>query len=272
MFKHLFAILFRPGRTLDTLLEERDLRRSRSTTWLLIGLNVLVLFVLAVFLLRFVDRNHEPYFYLEEELLAHQAMWVIFGGWIAAGFLQAVLALGLGRVVFSWIVRVGLQISAHRRYPSDPLMRKENARLLRLIHPYTAWLTQWPKMAAIMLAPLLLLLPGFAMFLNPEEPVNLAPEALTATFWVWIGLWVLLALVQLGMTIYLVIARTLAIQKIYGIGAGQAFWGPLLVYVILYFAAGIIYLFCVLLTHLLHGGGGPVEPGFAPDFSPHLGI
>ncbi|MBL0386508.1 hypothetical protein JJB07_07590 [Tumebacillus sp. ITR2] len=271
MGKHLIAILFRPRKTLERVLTERRLDRSRGTTWLLIGLNVLVMFVFAVFFFRFVDRNREPAFYFEEELLAHLAMWVVFGGLLIGSLTYALVTLGLGRVFFSWIVRIGLRISAHDHYPTDPEHRKENGRLLRLIHPYTTWINFWPKLLSILLAPLLLLLPGYAMMLDPEAPIHLAPSAMVATYWVTLGLWCVFIFLQVGMWVYMIIARTIAIQKIYGIGAGQAFWGPLLLYGLLLLAGVAICVFLVLLNNLL-GGVAPYAPDPTPDFSSHLGL
>jgi hypothetical protein len=263
--------MFTPNVTLARLLEERKFGRSWGATWLLIGLSVLVMFVFAIFLFRFVSSHREPMMYLPDELDTRWLMLGVFALLLIGATVQSILYFVLGRVLYSWIIRLGLRISAGRSYPQDPYERADKGRLLALTHPYTSWISYWPTLLLPLFLSLLFLMPGFASILNGAEYGKPVDELGAQQFVLVIGIFFLCYyLVQFGMWIYMIVVRTISIQKIYGIGAGQAFWGPFLVYFLLYFAGFLLYVVVFIVGTIL--GGGPLDPGNAPDLNPHLSI
>lgn len=271
LLKSLISIVFAPNVTLSRLLEERKFGRSWGTTWFLIGMNMLVMFILLVFLFRMMNTYREPTFYWQDELTDRFVLWVIFAFLTLGGLVQSVLLYVLGRVCFAWIIRLGLRISAAAQYPQDPEERREKGRLLSLIHPHTLWISHWPYLIGLLLAPLLFLLPGFRQFLNKSESGAFMNETAVMQITLVLGILLLVwQLVQFGMWVYMIVVRTIAIQKIYGIGAGQAFWGPFLVYFLLYFAGAVFYAMVLVLSAAF--GGGPTDSGYTPDFHSTLSI
>ncbi|PWK11226.1 hypothetical protein [Tumebacillus permanentifrigoris] len=273
MLTNLFSIMFRPNVTLNRLLEQRKFGRSWGTTWFLIGLNVLVMFIFAIFLFRFIESHRAPEMYPPYELSTRVVLWGIFAVLLIGGTVQAILYFGLGRILFSWIVRLGLHISAGRNYPQDPYERADKGRLLAMVHPYTTWISHWPMLLLTLCSSLLFLMPGLMSLLEDAEfgtKVDRQAELQVTIVFLILILILIWNLVQFGMWIYMIIVRTIAIQKIYGIGAGQAFWGPFLIYFLLYCVGIVLYLVLVFVVEWL--GGGPIDTGGVPDVNSHLSI
>jgi hypothetical protein len=231
---NLFAILVAPGRTLDRLLEERSNRQSWAATWFLIVLNAFVLFFLGIWAFREFTQILELGG-VKEEILPISAFGVVFAVimFFTVGYI--VLDYVLSRYVFAWLVQLGLRISASDEYPSDLTERAEKGMLLRLIQPYTAWIVMLPGLVGLILIPFLF---DFSILADLFEDGAIYDEPTPEMMRLMFGgmlYWMVCALIGFVAYLYMVVVRVMGIMKIYQISAGKAFWGPFLVFVIVYF-------------------------------------
>lgn len=252
MIQSLFRLLVRPRVTLDELLEERRQGRSIGATLLLMLLNVLVFVILLVFVAHKVMAHLTEYLTESDGMSPDEIRFLeIFV--IGMVVLVSLVSFCLSRPVFSWIVRLGVRISAGRQYPRDKDERREKARLLRLVHPYTLWISMLPSWLSLIV---LALMVGFADVPNFDHP-NASDIAHLTRLLAYLILWNCLSqLFQFGMWIYMIVVRTFAIQKIYRISGARAFWGPFLIYALLYFVLFVLYTLMVVMIQL-NGGGSP---------------
>lgn len=249
MIRNLFMILFRPGKTLDRLVEERKYGQSWGATWTLVGVGTLFTFFISLLFFRMVNQLVEldP---MSEEMTGGRVMIPFIIG-IVFSVIGLIITFTLGRFFFSWIVMLGLRISASEQYPRDPAERRERARMLRMIHPYTLWIYTVPTL----LVSLLLLVPlDLTVMLDFADPMTgeyyLDPDAMT-TMMGWVVGYLLVMLISFAMYVYMIVVRTMGIKRIYSISGTQAFWGPFLIYFLIYFVLGVAYFGLIFLNFLL---------------------
>jgi hypothetical protein len=242
----LFRILFRPSSTLDRLLETRRYGASRGKTAWLFVLSLVVSFLSGVFFYhRLQDyalaQGWYDFMTTPEE---YDAYAVLFG---LSTFGLAAYVL-LSRPLFARMVQLGLRLSASSQVPSKWSERREQGRLLRLVQPYTIWPVVLPALISYLLMPLAVdphLLLGSAddVYSNEGSGALVVPLA-RFLFWVFFS-----SLLLLTGFVYMVIVRVLAIRKICHVSGARAFWGPFLIYAIVWFvmfaawAAWVIYMY-----------------------------
>ncbi|ARU61850.1 hypothetical protein CBW65_13035 [Tumebacillus avium] len=225
----LYKILFRPAATLDDLLFEGDQKRSwRATNVLAITDTLLVLVFLAgMAILYLAGSGIATVPYSEIFPISKTLLITILVASVPLSFLCSWVFHALARYCFAWIVRTGLRISAWGQYPRDRQEQAEKARQLQLIQPYTAWVNWMPSQLSNLLY-------GVSMFVG----AFVAMTGNTALTVIWSIVSIVLGLISymvpLGSYIYMIIVRVMAIQKIYGISGARAFWGPFLIYVLIY--------------------------------------
>ncbi|TCP55464.1 hypothetical protein EV586_103116 [Tumebacillus sp. BK434] len=225
----LFQILFRPHAVLDDLLFEGDLRKSWRATGLLACLDALIMLLvvlgLVILVLAVPEIREDP---LENVGIPKAIVALLLVLAVPVVFLLSWLVHAVSRYWFSGMVRLGLRVSAGAYYPRDTEERREKGRQLQLIHPYTAGISWIPSQAV----QLLYLATLFGGVLVQSVSPSLEPPLL------WTILILIFALlnyvVPFGSHIYMVIVRVMAIQKLYGISGARAFWGPFLIYALLY--------------------------------------
>ena len=233
MFRNLFMILFRPGKTLDRLLEERNHRQSWGATWFLIGINALFVFFIGLYFFRFV--NQLIALDTMEDDMTGGLVAVIFGVGMIATVIGLTVYYVLSRFLFSWIVRLGLRISASDKYPRDPQERREHGKLLRMIQPYTQWIVTLPT---LLFLTAFLVMFDFDVLLDAIDPITgeIYPDSdMFMTFMSWVFGYLFFLLIVFVMYVYMIVVRTMAAKRIYSISGTQAFWGPFLIYFLIYF-------------------------------------
>jgi hypothetical protein len=249
LFRSLFRLFYRPQVTLQELLEEQRNVRSWSATILLVITDVLAMLLLSIFVLHKITdllRAAGEMPHNRESMLALSSSFVVT---MLNVLISALVQYVGGRYVFGWIVQLGLRMVAGREYPRDREERREKAMLLRLVHPYTRWMIVLPKLLSYVALTLMIAL-------TPLPDVHQLSESTAAhlvislflSFLIWA---ILSGIATFSMWIYMIIVRTSAIQKIYRVSVAQAFWGPFLVYAMLYFIAfvvGVIWFFISLST------------------------
>lgn len=242
MLKHVFSIFFRPQRTLDRLLEERNHGQSWGATFLLIGLHALLLFLFGIFFSRSLTDAFElmpgGFASTDAEIMS----WVMIGVFVVTILATAVFIL-LSRFFFAWFVQLGLWIVASRQM-RETENRGEKARLLRLVQPYTLWIMMFPTLLLSLLVPLFFDMGAFfeAVMMSEMEGTDELPDEMLPAMigmLVWSGV---SNLVSFGMYIYQVIVRVIAIRKIYdNVSVAQAFFGPFIIYALLFFVLIAVY-------------------------------
>lgn len=239
LLRSLFRIFYRPQVTLEELLQERRYVRSwGATSWLVIT-NVLAVLLLSVFVLhKMTDllRAAGEMPHSREALLALSSSFTLT---MTKVFLMAVVQFVGGRYVFGWIVKLGLRMVASGEYPQDPEERSEKASLVHLIHPYTRWMQELPSLLSSVALTLM-------VALTPLPDVNSLSDdglqELVAKYVILLMIWMVISgIVSFSMWVYMIVVRTSAIQKIYRVSAAQAFWGPFLMYAMLYFLAFLVF-------------------------------
>ncbi|MGZ4135667.1 MAG: hypothetical protein ACXVPC_10915 [Tumebacillaceae bacterium] len=223
MLKDLFLILFRPKDTLEKVLFENNMRRSWGATWVLTGIMVLAVLVSMIFQMSISTAN--PNMTVNGELVPVnlgevKTMVVIIS------LVVAVVSIGvypLMRLLFAWFVRMGLRISAGNSYPRDPQERQEKGKLLQLIHPYTLAIQVWPGL-------ILSLIMLFFVKDLPQNMVEMSDPEFATKFITLMLVCVIMGIISLGLYVYLIVVRVMAIKRIYNVSGSQAFWGPFLIY------------------------------------------
>jgi hypothetical protein len=246
MLRNLFAILFRPGKTLDRLLENRSYKQSWGATWFLIGINALFLFFTGLYFFRFVTQliAFDPM----SDDVSGGLLAMFFGLGLFGGILGLIVYYVLSRFFFSWIVRLGLRISASGDYPQDPQERRERGRLLRMVHPYTQWIVTLPS---LLLAAVFLLLFDVDMLLEAIDPITgeiYEDSGMFLTFMSWMVGYVFFLILMFAAYVYMIIVRVMAVKRIYSISGTQAFWGPFLIFFLIYFVVYAVYFGLVFLS------------------------
>lgn len=259
MFRNLFGILFRPNVTLDRLLEERKFGQSWGATWFLVGINAFMLFLIGIFISREMTDMMTLF---PDEVVAENAQYVGY----AIMFVIAVTSLlliplyyVLSRFFFAWMVQLGVRISASSQYPRDPEERREKSELLRLIQPYTLWIYVLSGMIALLFLPFMMDSSQLIESVMMAEMTGMEEEP-PAEFFNWFFGVMLLSmvtnLIQLGLFIYMLVVRTIAIKKIYNISGSQAFWGPFLIYFLVYIGLFILLIIFGIINTILMGASG----------------
>jgi hypothetical protein len=255
LIRNLFMILFRPNTTVDRLLEERKHGQSWGATWFLIGLHLLILFLVGVF---FAPGLKEVFELLEDEGggegLASSLLIGTFVGLGIVAVIVTILYFVLSRFFFQWLVVLGLRMVASSEYPKDPAERREKGRLLTLIQPYTLWIYM---LSTFLPLPFLPLLFDMSVFVEMIELSAMGmdtgdQEAQFAGMFISFLLWCIVAqILSLGLYIYMIIVRVMAIKKIYNISTAKAFFGPFLTYLLLYVILFLLYLVFILLMAMI---------------------
>lgn len=250
LLRSLFRIFYRPQVTLEELLQERRFVRSWSATSWLVVTNVLAVLLLSVFVLHKMTDLLRAAGELPHGREAALALSSSFTLSMTKVLLIALVQFVGGRFVFGWIVQLGLRMVASREYPQEPEQRREKASLVRLIHPYTRWMAELP----ILLSNVALTL---MVALTPLPDVHSLSDAalqeLVAKYVILLLIWMVISgLFSFSMWVYMIIVRTSAIQSIYRVSAAQAFWGPFLIYAMLYFLAFLVFGVWVVIS-LMHG-------------------
>jgi hypothetical protein len=255
LFTNLFLIMFRPQRTLDRLIEERKYGQSWAATFTLIGLNALLMFLFGVYISRTFRGLMEmiPSGVMEPGE-AEIMSWMMIGFFVV-GILFSAVGIILSRFFFGWFVQLGLWIVAARKM-RETENRAEKARLLRLVQPYTMGILMIPWAFLSFVVPLFFDLPTlFEAMVNDELQDNDELTAELLPSFTGIMIWSLLSnLVQLGLIVYQVIVRVIAIRKIYdNVSVAQAFFGPFIVYALVYLLVAVAYIaFIALLAVIGH--------------------
>lgn len=258
MFRNLFGILFRPNRTLERLLEQRKFGQSWGATWFLVAINALMMFLIGIFFSREVTDMYTlfPELLILMDLDPEGVEYLSLGIMVmiaVSALIFTPLYFVLSRFFFAWIVQLGVRISASQQYPRDPEERREKAKLLRLIQPYTLWIY---VLAVVIWSLFLPFVMDFSMLFESALMAE-AAEEVPSEFYSWFFgvmlLGMVASLIQLVLLVYMLVVRVIAIKKIYNISGSQAFWGPFLVYFLLNIGLFILSIVFMLINTILMG-------------------
>ncbi|MGZ4112523.1 MAG: hypothetical protein ACXVP5_08820 [Tumebacillaceae bacterium] len=255
MLRSLFRIFARPQVTLDELLEEKRGGRSWGATILLVVTNVVATLLLGIFAFHKVTDLAEQFGSMSRDYGTMMALTFSFAFFMLYSLGWALIQFVFGRFMFGWIVQLGLRMVAGPDYPRDRETRREKAKLVRLIHPYTRWMSELPSVVSLLALSLVIALVKVPADLNALSQAQIDQWVLSLLV-VFLILAILTALVTFGFWIYMIVVRTIAIQKIYRMSAAKAFWGPFIPYAILYFLYMIAYVIYVIIS-ITMGGHAP---------------
>lgn len=250
MFQHLFNIFIRPKQTLDAVLIEHDGKKSWAATWFIVGAYAVVLFLVFSTLFRSLNVLFDAAANRPAETASGLPMFYATLGVVLA-VLYVIAQIVGGRYLWAWFVQLGLMISANDHLPRDSEERRIKGERLRLIHPYTTWISELPYLLVALGALLFLSSDAWERFIDSLAFAN-DPDLFESMLNFMFGLFLYGLVAQiflLGMTVYMTIVRVIAIMRIYRITASQAFWGPFLIYVVVYGAFYMFYFILSLLTN-----------------------
>lgn len=248
---------FRPGATLDRLILERRMGASWGATAFLAGMQFLVLAVVTVVLTLEVQEALRG---VPEGGMLVSVAWFYALSNLVSVLISAAITFVVSRYFFVWFVIGGLRIVAGDRYPQDPAERKEKARLLQVIQPYTLGVSQLPLLLLTLPLPFLIDLSPISDFLmigdfQTEGLAGLAeslmPMMLLVSLW-----FALYMLIGLGLLAYMTVIRVKAILRIYDVSTAQAFWGPFLIYAGVYVIGWLLYFGLMMLMQMMFAFAG----------------
>lgn len=258
-------ILFRPQETVDRLLAKPKFGQSWGATWFLVGINLLMVFLIGIWfsaefmdVMELTDSTGEPLM----EATATTALLLFWGIFAVISGLTVLISTILSRFFFKWLVILGIRIVASKEYPTDPAERREKGRLVELIQPYTMWIYMVSMVITTPFLPLFFDLNSMIEILEINEMGGMDDRTgadlarLLFGFFIWGAI---TQLISLGLYIYMIIVRVIALRKIYNISIAKAFFGPFLTYFIVYVIGMALYLMFVF-TITLFGASGAGLP------------
>lgn len=183
-----------PGKTLDRILTERNYVKSTQTFF---------------FTMMIVSLSSALSVYLaQRETESVQPLLVAFAA------ISTIAGLLLARLFFRVLVRLGLLLVANRHVPRDPAERKERSRLLYMLYPYHVL----PAVIPALLFPLV------------AVPTGTDAAHIFLKLILMIGF----VLLSMGILVFQIVIMTKIVKRVYRVSNGQAFWGPMLAYFLLF--------------------------------------
>ncbi|PWK11227.1 hypothetical protein [Tumebacillus permanentifrigoris] len=221
----LITILFKPKRTLEKLLMERDMKRSWRATW-----TIIVLYAVLNLIYFLVGR--------EQLISPFTRMSRGFGLDTASNGVSLALALGVWAVVtlyllvdtilsrfgWEWFARMGIRMVGGQQYAAlSPEEKRERGRLMQLIHPYT--------LSGVVIASFI---GGMISLLSMQTSMAAGESGVGAILLQLIGSGIAF-LLSIGSVVLMIVQRVFAVQQVYGVSGARAFWGPFIPYAVLIF-------------------------------------
>lgn len=189
-----------PGKTLDRILSERNYVKSTQTFFFTMMV-VSLSSALSVYLAQKETADIQPL------LVAFAAIGTI------AGLLVA-------RLLFRLLVKIGLLLIANRHVPRDAEERRERSRMLYMMYPYHVLPTVLP---AVLL------------------PLVTVPTGSDSThLFLKLILMIGFVLLSMGILVFQIVIMTKIVKRVYHVTTGQAFWGPMLAYFLLFLFVSIV--------------------------------
>ncbi|GAX88531.1 hypothetical protein [Effusibacillus lacus] len=192
MLQTILDLFTYPGRTIDRLLAEKNYVKSNKIFFL----TMVVVSLSAVVTL-----------YLMQRGTAVTHPWLL-----AVAAIAPIGGLLFTRFLFRQLVPLGLLMVNNRNFPRDPVERTARSRELYLLYPYHVM----PLVVPALLLP-------FAAAPTGQDSFHLLAKLVLMIGYVLLS-WSAFA--------FQIVVMVLIIKRIYGVSTGQAFWGPLLAYLL----------------------------------------
>lgn len=197
----LIGLFTNTDRTLEARIADNNRGLSHVMLWLVAWSNVPMMAVMGS---REMVRTGMP---------AFSNLWVVM-------LILMPLLFYVSRAIFVFLVTMGLRIVASSQYPRDKEERKRHALLLRRMYPYHVS----PIIISNLVWPLVNgTIPGTHTEMLTSMVLNVA-----------------YTIFSLGITIFTIVLMVKIVKRVYGVSTVQAFWGPIVAYLLFGLVFGLI--------------------------------